>query len=747
MAADIGVRIGIEGEKTFKSALSGINAQLKNLNSEMKATVSAMSGMGDEEASAAKKTDILSRSVEASKQKIQLISNQYDQAKATLDELGRELDDAKQKFGENSTEAIKAQNAYNYQAAAVNKLGTQLNDATAEMNRMEAELRDIRSAADRAEGSLDDLADAAEDAGREGQGAGNSFRDAFAGGVVSGLIQSAVDGMRNLVDSTKEYRQIMGSLEISSAKAGYSADQTSESYKQLYGVLGDEQSSATALANLQALNLSQEQLTAMIDGTIGAWATYGDSIPIDSLGEAINETIRVGKVTGTFADMLNWAGSSEDEFNKKLAAANTESERANLVLEEMANQGLIGAADAWRNLNPELVAANEAQLAMNNSLGNLSTVISPAVTTVTDGIASLIDGVTTLIQDMEPFVPILAGAATAATLFGIAINIGSILTGFSTALSMVTGAFKTLFGVMAANPIALVVSLIVGLVTAFITAYNTSDEFRAKVDAAFKAVNDAGKAMVDGLKGFFTDLVDAFKMLGEEIGGALSSAKEKISETFENIKTAITEKANAAKEKVISIFDAIKTTISDKVTEAKTTVENIFNGIKTAITDKIDAAKDAVKRAIDKIKSIMDFEWSLPKLKLPHISISGSFSLNPPSVPKFGIEWYKDGGVMMSPTIFGMAGSKLLAGGEAGPEAIAPISVLQDYVSAAVDDTMSRLFSGLVNGMQTAMSGAQGGGTYTFNLMLPDGTTLARYQLPALIEVARANGTPILNPM
>lgn len=698
MAADIGIRIGVEGEKTFKSALSGINAQLKNLSSEMKAAVSSMADMGDEESRAAKRSDILSRSIEASKQKIDLISKQYDRAKESLDDLGRELDEAKREFGENSDEAIKAQNAYNRQAAAVNKLGAQLNDATAEMNRMEAELRDIRTAADRAESSMDDLADAAEDVGRESEGMGNSFRDAFAGGVLAGFIQAAVDGMRNLVDSTKEYRQIMATLENSSSRAGYTAEQTTESYKQLYGILGDDQSSATALANLQALGLSQEQLTRMIDGTIGAWATYGDSIPIDSLGEAINETIRVGQVTGTFADMLNWAGTSEDEFNEKLASCATESERANLVLQEMANQGLIEAADAWRNMNPELVDANEAQLAMNDSLANLAKEISPAVTTVTNGIASLISGVTELIQNMGPFVPVLAGAATAATAFGVAINIGTILSGLSSVLGKVTGGVAALNAVFLANPIALVVALIAGLVAAFVTAYKNSEEFRAKVDAAFEAVNNAGSKMASALAEFFSAIGASF----QELWGQAQTLGTSIANTFEKIRSSI--------------------------------------------SDKINAAKDAVQTAIDKIKGIMNFSWSLPKLKLPHISISGSFSLNPPSAPKFGIEWYKDGGILMNPTIFGMNGSRLMAGGEAGPEAVAPISLLQDYVSAAVDDTMSGLFAGLVNGIQTAMAGANQGGSYTINLLLPDGQQLARYQLPHLIDVARANGTPILNP-
>src|SRR5699024_773480 len=115
------------------------------------------------------------------------------------------------------------------------------------------------------------------------------------------------------------------------------AEQTAQTYERLQSVLGDTQTAATATANLQAIGLSQEDLMTVTDAAIGAWARYGDSIPIDSRAESINETIQAGTVTGTFADVLNWAGTNEDDFNAKLEAANSTSERANIVLQELAN--------------------------------------------------------------------------------------------------------------------------------------------------------------------------------------------------------------------------------------------------------------------------------------------------------------------------------------------------------------------------------------------------------------------------
>lgn len=118
----------------------------------------------------------------------------------------------------------------------------------------------------------------------------------------------------------------------------------------------------------------------------------------------------------------------------------------------------------------------------------------------------------------------------------------------------------------------------------------------------------------------------------------------------------------------------------------KSTTTTVWNSIKTAIQTPIESAKTFVGNMIDKIKSFFNFEWSLPKLKMPHISITGSFSLMPPSVPKFSIEWYKKGGILEAPTIFSMnpKTGKAMGGGEAGPEAVAPIDTLLSYVRTAV---------------------------------------------------------------
>ena len=316
MATDVSIRVGVDGEKEFSSALKAINSQIKNLSSEMKSAVTSMSGLDSAESRAAKQSDILGRSLEAQKQKLSVLNGQYDRQSAKLKELAQAAEDAANAQYSSQDEMVmavtKANNAYNRQNKVVNDLGTQINNTTAEINRLQAEMGGVSTETTQAVSAFDRLSqkisqqesdlkglkqaysnavlefgdgsseakqfasqierlstelkqsrsamqDAADkldrsldDAGNEAKEASSAFGDVFSADMLSDGIQSVVSGIADLVESTSEYRRIMASLEVSSQKAGYTAEQTAQSYQQFYSVLGDEQSSATALSNLQA---------------------------------------------------------------------------------------------------------------------------------------------------------------------------------------------------------------------------------------------------------------------------------------------------------------------------------------------------------------------------------------------------------------------------------------------------------------------------------------------------------------
>lgn len=165
---------------------------------------------------------------------------------------------------------------------------------------------------------------------------------------------------------------------------------------------------------------------------------------------------------------------------------------------------------------------------------------------------------------------------------------------------------------------------------------------------------------------------------------AWASVSTAASSKWESVRSTISSKLSSAKSTVSSLMSGITSTMSSGLSSALSTVTGKFSSIYSTISSKMSAARDAVGNAISALKSKFNFSWSLPHLKLPHVSISGSFSINPPSVPHFGISWYKDGGILTRPTIFGAAGNNLLAGGEAGAEAVVPLATLWDKLETMI---------------------------------------------------------------
>lgn len=373
MAVDIGPKIGIDGEAEFRKELNNINQQIRTLGSEMKAVTSAFETGDDAEKNLAEQTRVLNAQIDAQEKK--------------LAQLQKGLAKSAEYYGEADTKTLKWKQA--------------VNEATAELNR-------LKKQADKTEDSVEDLGDSMDDSVDVFGKFGKALVTGLSVGAVVGGIKELTSSMMGLVRDTQEYRSILGSLNVSSQNAGYTALETSEAYNKLYGVLGDTQTAATTVANLQALNMEQDDLMTVVNASIGAWARYGDSIPIDGLAEAINETIQAGAVTGVFADVLNWAGTSEDEFNAKLEAATTQGQRQNIVLEELAKQGLPDAAKAWREANEDVVAMNDAQREWEEATGRLGETLAPAATALVnfgaDAVVWLTDKLGLAIDAIKQFI-------------------------------------------------------------------------------------------------------------------------------------------------------------------------------------------------------------------------------------------------------------------------------------------------------------------------------------------------------
>ena len=396
----IATRLTLDGEKEFKKQMGLVNGELRNLSSEMQLATAEFKGQANSAEYLTKKDEILRKEIDQQEEKVRALTQAVEDSKMV------------------NGDASAATDRYRQQ---LNKAKTDLIDLNDELSSNERYLDEARTSADKCAKSIDeygrqvkDAAKATDDFNGAGGGKGGigdligqlgSLKQMLVGGAVVAGLKATSDAIIGIVDETEEYRKIMGTLETSSQAAGYTAEQTAESYEYLYGVLGDTQTAATTVANLQAIGLAQGDLRGMIDSVIGAWATYGDSIPIDGLAESVNETIQAGQVTGTFADVLNWAGVSEDEFNAKLAAANDSAERAQIVLNQLANQGLPETAKAWRDANEDVVAYNESQMKLDEAMGQLGETLAPVAAGLKDvfaeGVYAAADAVAWLIEKIQ----------------------------------------------------------------------------------------------------------------------------------------------------------------------------------------------------------------------------------------------------------------------------------------------------------------------------------------------------------
>lgn len=303
-------------------------------------------------------------------------------------------------------------------------------------------------------------------------------------------------------------------------------------------------------------------------------------------------------------------------------------------------------------------------------------------------LGGLIEDVPKIIQTFKDWSPLIAGVAAGFVTLKVAMAISSLISDITTAWT----AYKTanegatiaqwLFNAaLNANPIVLIVTLIAGLVVALITLWNTNDGFREAVTNIWNAI-----------KTTVTNVINSIKSV---ISSVFNAIKSTISSILNSIKSTFTSVWNSIKSTVSNVINGVKSTISSGLNAAKSTVSGVLNSIKAVFSNVWNGCKSVVSNAINHIKSIMHFSWSLPHLKLPHISISGSFSLKPPSVPHFGIEWYKkamdDGMILNQPTIFGYnaKSNQFLAGGEAGSETVVGTQNLMDMIQEAVNNAGS----------------------------------------------------------
>lgn len=565
-----------------------------------------------------------------------------------------------------------------------------------------AEVDKLKKAVNDAKGTLEDLKAkgkiSAEDIDNNFKKAGDGINNAMK--TASTAIAGAVAALGGVAIATKEYQANQAKLTAAFETAGGTAKTAKETYNDLYRVLGESDTAVEAANHLAKLTTNQKELEQWTNICQGVFATFGDSLPIEGLTEAANETAKVGTVTGGLADALNWAGISEDAFNEKLAACATEQEREKLIRETL-NGVYSEAAANYEKTAAEVLKQNEAQAKLEATLAAVGSVMMPVLTAFTsfgaEALAVVLPYVQQLAQDLLPTLKtILEGVVTALqatfewatqhkeVLAAVAIVIGTVaaaITLYNTVAAvkaaMAALEVTSVWGLVAAYaaqaaamalaiaPYVLVVAAIAAVVAAIVLCIKNWDKIKAKVKEVWSDIKKRTTEAVD-------NVVKKYNELKEKAVAKVTELKTNAVNKFNEIKSGIVQKAQEARAEAVAKFEALKSGAIEKFNNVKSKATSIFNSVTGAITKPVETAKTKVKAAIDKIRGFFDFKWSLPKLKMPSIDISGKFSLNPPQVPKFSISWNALGGVFDKPTLFSY-GNSLQGLGENGAEAVVPL--------------------------------------------------------------------------
>ena len=296
--------------------------------------------------------------------------------------------------------------------------------------------------------------------------------------------------------------------------------------------------------------------------------------------------------------------------------------------------------------------------------------------------------------------------------------------------------FETAFSVVS-SILGAVLDVITGLLDVFIGL------FTGNWEQLWTGVKEVAEGIWNGISSYISTVLgvihSVFSTIWNAIGSTVTTVLTAISTFITNIftgiktsattiwngiKTAITTVVDGIRSKISSVFESVKSTVSSIFEGIRSVATSVWNGIRDAITNPIQTAKDKIKSMVDAIKSFFDnLHIQLPHIKLPHFNVSGTLSINPPSVPHLSIDWYKQGGIMTRPTIFGMNGSSLMAGGEAGREAILPLSGFYKQLEAMLE---SKLNMNNVEKYLAVIAANSGKGIY-----LDDGTLVGRL-LPAI---------------
>ena len=611
-------------------------------------------------------------------------------------------------------------------SAQAKELAKKIKQLSGEINDNRSRMQAAENAADALAGELDDVGDAA----RETDGGFTIMKGAIANLVASG-IQSLISGCANavssiygLADSTREFRQDMNTLTTAYDQAGFSTEQATETWKDLYAIFGEDDRAVEAANNIARMADSQKELDQWTRITTGVWGTYQDALPVESLAEAASEKINTGPVTGALADALNWSSdaaqmfskymsedvtTAEDAFNVALSKCTTEVERNALVTDTLTK--LYGdAADTYNETAGSIIEANKANADYTLTLAEMGERIEPVTTAVKNGMVGLLGSALDLMDnvDMEAFSgtivagfekvsevisPIVANLIPAlAKVFGTVMGALSPLAGLvsdfaSTILPVLTDAVYDIFD--AISPVIPVIAEMVGNLLPLISSL--IEALAPIVTTLFQAITPVVSALGQIISQLIPPLIELINMLApvlqflasifrDVVGGAINYILPIIQSLINAFSGIISFLQNVFMGNWTAVWEGVKSIFS-----------TIFESLAAIIKAPINTIISIVNGVIDAINSV---GFDVPDW-VPIIG-GASFRLNIPKIPMLANGGFTDG---------------VSIAGEAGTEAVISFNRSVREANLGYWAQAGRMLGATAEDAGFELSGEPGGGT------------------------------------
>ena len=497
-----------------REATIKFRADTSEYNAELKQAAQDMKGFKAETALADEQLKTNASDTEAHQRKLSALAGQLDANKRKQEALTGKIEAATRAYGEDSTE--------------VASLKTALTRAKTEQEKLERASKNAADAMDDAARQADGLSNKLDGLEADTGGASSAL-EGLATSEIGSMIGDLAGQMGELVENTREYREDIVKLDTAFANAGYSADTAKSAYRDIFAFTGEEDRSVEAAQRLAQMCDSEADLTEWTNILTGVWGTYGDSLPVEGLAEAANETVKVGTVTGVLADALNWAGVSEDDMNAKLAECSTEQERNQLIQSTLS--GLYSdAADIYRDNAGSIMEARQADADLSDAQATLAEKMEPVNTLWTEIKAAMLGFVSAIPTPViVGLVAVLGIAAAALTTMGVVAGVAA------SATQIMTTAQAALNLVMSANPITIVVLAIIALIAILVTLYNNCAEFRAFVDGMVGGIQSAVQGAVDWFTTTFIGIEDTINDVASFIDALFSDPFGTLRDAVTNI--------------------------------------------------------------------------------------------------------------------------------------------------------------------------------------------------------------------